>query len=229
MSGDDGIRLYIDNAVVLDKWVDQGETQYTVTKTLTAGNHTIRFEFYDHTVDAVAKMSYVLVGSPTPTPVVTPVPTPTPIVTPTPTPVITPSPTMTPAPSTVWKGEYWNTPTQGSAPTIPTTAPDLTRDDSAINFIWKWMSPDAKINADHFVSRWTKTQRFDTGTYVFTMTYDDGMRIFIDNQEVFNAWSDHAETTSTLEKALSAGDHTIRVEFYENSVWATAKFDFVKK
>jgi glucose/arabinose dehydrogenase len=254
MSGDDGIRLYIDNQLVLNKWFDQAATQYTVNYTLTEGDHTLRFEFYDRTEDAIAKMQYSLVGGPTPTPTTAPTPTGTPVaptvaptVTPvptvTPTPRVAPTPTLaptavptptvapspTPVPGNVWKGEYWNTPTQGTSPTIPTTAPDLVRNDASINFEWKWMSPDPRISDDHFLVRWTKAHSFDASPYTFTVTFDDGMRVFIDGVSVFDAWGDHDSTTASFDKTMTAGSHDVRVEFYENGVWATAKVDWVKK
>ncbi|MFN0085178.1 MAG: Ig-like domain-containing protein [Blastocatellia bacterium] len=45
---DDGIRLYIDGASVLDRWIDRGETRDDVDVTLTAGRHTIVFEYYEN-------------------------------------------------------------------------------------------------------------------------------------------------------------------------------------
>jgi hypothetical protein len=44
-TADDGVRLYVDGALVLDRWVDQGATTYSVPVTLTEGNHTIVMEY----------------------------------------------------------------------------------------------------------------------------------------------------------------------------------------
>jgi len=57
-TADDGLRLYLDGTLVIDKWIDQGTTTYTATRTLAAGNHTIVYEYYDSGWDAVAKLSY---------------------------------------------------------------------------------------------------------------------------------------------------------------------------
>ncbi len=56
---DDGVRLYIDGALVLDRWIDQVPTTYAVSRYLTTGSHNIRFEFYEHGGGAVAKLSFV--------------------------------------------------------------------------------------------------------------------------------------------------------------------------
>ncbi len=74
---DDGIRLYVDNELLIDQWNDHGPTTYAAQKVMTAGMHMIRFEYYENTVGAVAKMSYQKTGtaSVTAAPFVTPSPT----------------------------------------------------------------------------------------------------------------------------------------------------------
>ena len=45
----DGVRLYIDGNLVVDKWVDGPTTQYTVQQTLAQGQHVIMLEYYEST------------------------------------------------------------------------------------------------------------------------------------------------------------------------------------
>ncbi len=45
---DDGIRLYVDNVVKIDRWNDHALTYDSVTVTLTAGFHVIKLEYYEH-------------------------------------------------------------------------------------------------------------------------------------------------------------------------------------
>lgn len=229
---DDGVRLYIDNQLVIDKWVSQSSTAHVADVNLTTGNHTIRMEYFDGVYDAQAQLSWELLqGSggteptPTPTPTNSPTPTPTNAPSPTPTQILTPTPTPI---FSGFKGEYWNTPTAGTAPTFPTGTPNLTRDDASINFNWGTASPGTGINVDHFVTRWTKTQNFDAGTYRFTTTSDDGIRVYIDNELVINKWVDQSATTWTGDKTLTAGNHVIKVEYYENGYDAFARFSFAK-
>ncbi len=57
-TSDDGIRLWVDGSLVIDAWVDQPATTYTATRTLTAGTHEVKVEYYEHLYDAVARVSW---------------------------------------------------------------------------------------------------------------------------------------------------------------------------
>jgi hypothetical protein len=65
---DDGVRLWIDGALVLDGWVDQPATTYTVTRDLAAGTHELRLEYYENTGNAVAQLSWNTAAPPPPAP-----------------------------------------------------------------------------------------------------------------------------------------------------------------
>jgi len=57
-TSDDGVRLYVDGELILDKWFDHGPALYSVTKALTEGSHTIVYEYYENTGGAMAELSY---------------------------------------------------------------------------------------------------------------------------------------------------------------------------
>jgi glucose/arabinose dehydrogenase len=63
---DDGVRLWVDGALVLDGWKDQGATSYTGTRTLTAGTHQVQVEYYENGYDAVAQVSWATAAAPPP-------------------------------------------------------------------------------------------------------------------------------------------------------------------
>ncbi len=65
---DDGVRLWIDEQPVLDKWQVQPETRYEVPITLAAGYHYVRMEYFDNTDRAVAKMFWERVDGAAPVP-----------------------------------------------------------------------------------------------------------------------------------------------------------------
>ena len=64
---DDGFRLYFDGALILDQWVDQAPTWYSVSVPVTLGRHSLLFRYYERTGDAIARIGWVrgrgMVGS----------------------------------------------------------------------------------------------------------------------------------------------------------------------
>jgi len=59
---DDGVRLYIDGRLVLDKWYDMPRSQNWTDVELTAGTHYVRMEYYEHGGFAFAKLSWECLG-----------------------------------------------------------------------------------------------------------------------------------------------------------------------
>jgi hypothetical protein len=67
LGGDDGIRLWVDGNLVIDRWVNQAFTTYRATRTLTAGLHDIRVEYYE--ASGVAQVRLEITGAaPPPSP-----------------------------------------------------------------------------------------------------------------------------------------------------------------
>lgn len=204
---DDGIRIYVDNQLVLDKWFDQPTTDYTVEKNIAAGQHVLKIEYYENYIEARAIVTIANKGG---------------------TPPEEPEEPPVNPPTDSYQAKFWNVPGTGRAPEIPTRAPDVTREDSAIDFDWNQDSPATGINKDNFIAQWVKSETFEEGEYTFTTISDDGVRVYIDNQLVINEWNDHSTTTNTGKKTLSAGTHVIKVEFYDNTVDARIKMTFAK-
>ena len=110
-----------------------------------------------------------------------------------------------------WVGEYFNNPTL-------TGTPLLTRADPAVDFIWGTGAPSPYLPADRFSARWTQVAAFLAGVYRFSARSDDGVRIFLDNTLVLDAWADHApDPPVSADVSVNAGQHAVRVEYYENT------------
>ena len=109
-----------------------------------------------------------------------------------------------------WRGEYFNN-------TTLTGAPILTRDDALVNFNWGVGSPAATVNADNFSARWTRSLNLTAGTYRFTATSDDGVRIYVNGQLVVNGWSDHQPQTFTGDITVAGGSVPVIVEYYDRT------------
>ena len=119
----------------------------------------------------------------------------------------------------VWSGQYFANKTL-------TGSPALTRNDPAINFDWSLGSPaTGPIPADNFSARWTQTLAFNEGVYSFTTTSDDGARVYVDGQLILNFWIDQGGDTHSVNKQMTAGSHTVVVEYYENAGGAVMIFD----
>jgi hypothetical protein len=61
---DDGARLWVDDQLVIDEWVDGGERQLTTVVGLTKGTHDVRLEYYEHTREARVRLKWEKVDSP---------------------------------------------------------------------------------------------------------------------------------------------------------------------
>ncbi len=55
VTADDGIRVRVDGAIVLNDWADHSARTRTAGVVLTGGNHTVTVEYYEHTGTATAK------------------------------------------------------------------------------------------------------------------------------------------------------------------------------
>lgn len=110
------------------------------------------------------------------------------------------------------------------------TYPVFTRTDPAINFDWGGGSPNSAMPVDHFSVRWQGTFPFSTGTYTFTTATDDGVRVYVDNQQVIDSWVNQpASPTKSGSKYISQGNHVVKVEYFENTGGSVAKLKWVKQ
>jgi hypothetical protein len=126
-------------------------------------------------------------------------------------PVIQPParPTPTPAPPSAWRGEYFaNRDLAGAAV--------LVRNDPELNFRWDNTSPDPKVPVMDFSARWTRSVTLEAGDYDFIAQADDGVRVYLDNALVIDAWREQPPTTyrQTVSK-IGAGSHKLTVEYYQ--------------
>ena len=65
-----------------------------------------------------------------------------------------------------------------------------------------------------FSARWTRSIN-GPGRFRISCTTDDGMRIWVDNVKVIDAWRGQAATDYNAERQLGPGPHTIKVEYFQ--------------
>lgn len=114
-----------------------------------------------------------------------------------------------------YRAEYFNHPSlEGS--------PYLVRCEGApLAYDWGEDSPAPGVVADGFSVRWSGRFRFRLGFYLLTARADDGVRVWVGDRLVVDAWRDQRPTDySTL--LLLSGERPVVMEYYENGGGAVA-------
>jgi len=115
-----------------------------------------------------------------------------------------------------WQASYWNNMNLVGDPI-------LQRSEEQLDYDWGFGSPGPAVVADGFSARWTRYLDLAAGTYRFTATSDDGIRVLVDGSPIIAEWYDHGAKTVSVDKALSAGHHWVQVEYYEHEGVAVAR------
>ena len=206
VQSDDGARVWLDGALVMDYWQPMDYEWHYLNWTYLEGPHMLKVEYFERGGGARIRFWWERQGAPAPTSAPTARPTPAPMPTSTPVPVPPPGP---------WQGEYFsNRDLSGN--------PALVRYDATIDFDWRLEAPAVGVTRDNFSVRWSGTFSFEDGRYRFSTTTDDGVRLYVDDQVVINAWRP-MRGTQTGYATLSAGSHKVRIEYFEGTQAALAR------
>lgn len=120
-----------------------------------------------------------------------------------------------------WQVWYWNN-------TALSGSPVLHRSETHLDHSWGAGSPAPGVNADQFSARWTRYIDVTPGMYRFTVTADDGMRVWVDDELIIDQWKEQPPTTYTAQKHLGSGHHLVKVGYYENMGIAVAKVSWMQ-
>jgi hypothetical protein len=195
---DDGARLWVNEQLIIDEWTVQSETTFNADVTLPGGNIPIRLEYFENTGVALIRLNWTRVAVPPPA---------------------APPPA---APTGFWRGEYFNNRDLSGLPA-------LLRNDPSINFDWGLGSPEPNvINVDNFSVRWTRTLDLPAGRYRFTVTVDDGVRLWVNNQLIIDQWRIQSATTYSAEIDLPGGPVPVRMEYFEAEAQAVARLSWTR-
>jgi len=90
------------------------------------------------------------------------------------------------------------------------------RNDPNIDFAWGQGPPAPGLPDDNFSIRWTGWLRApETGEYRISVFVDDGVRVWIDDELVIDAWTLGVLREVSKELELTRGRHSIRVEYFD--------------
>ncbi len=133
-------------------------------------------------------------------------------------PAPTPYPTSTrPPQGSGWRGEYYNNAHLSGDP-------KLVRNDAEVNFDWGNGSPATGINNDFFSARWVRSFYLSAGTYRFYAQADDGVRVWVNGEQIINEWHLSTGQTYSVVKKVDSGSALVRIEFYDASQIAKIRF-----
>ncbi len=119
-----------------------------------------------------------------------------------------------------WSGDYFTGMSLAGTPVG-------SRCDAQIDFDWSASGPGIPgTSTSNYSVRWTKTVSLAAGGYTFTATADDGVRAYLDGSMIINGWRDQGPTTYTASLDVSAGTHTLVVEYYQNGGGAMVRFGY---
>ncbi|WP_174728994.1 PA14 domain-containing protein [Mesobacillus harenae] len=196
---DDGIRVYVDGKLVLNRWSDSAFREDAIKISLSDRQeaherekdvHWIEVQYYDSL--GKGKVEFYL------------------------------QPFNNEG---TWIGEYYPNMSLQGAPYI-IGGDDSTNQVEHLNFNWGYGSPLPAIQSDQFSARFTKREYFEEGLYLFEAKSDDGIRIWVDDQLVINSWANSSGTLKTGKAAITEGQHTIKVEYFENSGAALLELNY---
>lgn len=211
---DDGVRVWFNNQLVIDQWINQGATEYSFTANLSVGKqYPLLIEYYQYTGPATIQLLWS-----------------------------SPSTAKLPIPqSQLYSvefggggdgdgllGSYFNRMNLSSGNIATADSPVLVRTDPVVDFSWGVGSPAPSINTDNFSVRWIgEIEPEFTETYTFYFRSDDGVRLWVNNTLLIDRWIDTAPTEFTGTIALKAFEKVpIKIEYYEHSGGAVASMSW---
>lgn len=119
-----------------------------------------------------------------------------------------------------WRGDFYANPNLEGSPVA-------SKEYSELNLDWGDRSPN-NVPTDFFSARFTRTDDFTAGPYVFGVRADDGSRVFVDGQPIIDTWGGGIAGWQIVERYMTGGQHTLTVEYNEQTAAAFIEFDYYR-
>lgn len=201
---DDGVRVYVDGKLVLDRWtpapiLKENAVKIQVSDLVTAkleekDIHWIEVEYYEGTGNSQIDFSLEPYQN---------------------------------ANESAWVAEYYQNMTL-EGPALIMDGSNVDNKIDNIDFNWGAGSPDSMIPSDRFSARYTKIVYFEEGVYNFESISDDGLRVWVDDQIVIDSWVNSDSGNKSGKVMLTKGQHKIKVEYFENGGQARLSLNYLK-
>jgi hypothetical protein len=121
-------------------------------------------------------------------------------------------------PESRWLVTYYNN--------VNLAEPPASHGDDGTGFIdhnYTNTSPGPGLGTENYSIRWTRTVTFTEGDYRFSVTADDGVRLYIDGVNKIDKWLPQSATTYNINTHLQSGPHEIKLEYYQGAVDAQVR------
>lgn len=123
-------------------------------------------------------------------------------------------------------GEYYASDNVSGTP----VAQRIEGSNGQLNFNWGNGVGASGQPSDNFSVRWRgEISVTQNGIYTFFLRHDDGMRLYIDNELQYDDWGGNSFGERQVEVGLHAGEHSIRLEYFDQSGGAQVGFRFQQK
>jgi hypothetical protein len=186
---DDGVRLWVNDTLLIDDWVNHGVTERSGTIALTKGQrYNVRLEYYEASGGASVKLLWK--GGQTSKQVI-------------------PSTHLVTS-SYGLSGSYFS---DQQLTTVATR-----RLDPQVAFTWAG-APLSALPADHFSVRWTgQVVASASGSHTFYTQTNDGVRLWVGGKLLVDDWTNHGTLERSGATNLTAGiKYPIVMEYYDNT------------
>lgn len=184
---DDGVRVYVNDELIIDRWTEHPVQSFSAERTLAAGHHLVVVEYFERSGLAEAHFRWERLTEP---------------------------------PINNWRGEYFNNATLSGDPV-------LVRDDANIDFNWGLGAPANGVPAENFSVRWTRNLQLTPGSYRFTTTTDDGVRLWVNNHLLIDRWVTQAAASHSGTIYVS-GNTPVKMEYFDIRDHAVARLSWTR-
>ncbi|MCB0825020.1 MAG: right-handed parallel beta-helix repeat-containing protein [Armatimonadetes bacterium] len=133
-----------------------------------------------------------------------------------------------------WNVRFWNYDPETQDPRTQFEAFDKVRQGNRtatitsrdLNYGWS-ASPAPGVNNDYFATVAEGEFTIQPGEYIFDLTSDDGVRLYLDGKLIHDDWTYHAPKSERIPVKLG-GKHKVKIEHFELNGYSSLKFALVK-